>query len=383
MAKRDFYEILGVSKTASVDEIKKAYREKAKRFHPDANQGNTDAEEKFKEASEAYSILSDSDKRAKYDRMGHAAFSSGSGYENVNMNDIFSQFGDMFAGTGFESFFGNNQGGRRRSRPTGEPGTDLRIKIAATLEEISTGGTKTIKLKKWLSCDTCNGTGAKTSSDFITCDSCQGSGEIHQVQRSVFGQMINIVPCITCGGTGKKIKNACSYCSGEGRIKGETQIEINIPPGVSHGNYMSLRGKGNAGRRGGPAGDLIVVYEEEKHKIFQREGNDILCDVEVSIPEAILGTEIEIPTLLGKAKLKIDPGTQSGKLLRMKTKGLPEYNTSRVGDQIIRINVFIPKNLPSDAKDLVHKMNDMKVFIPESDQAKNSGFFHRMKRVFG
>lgn len=385
MTKRDYYEVLGVGKSASADEIKKAYRKLAMQFHPDRNPGNKEAEDKFKEAAEAYEVLSDADKRAKYDRFGHQAFAPGSGgagpHGFSDINDIFSAFGDIFGGSGFDDFFGG-RGGRTRQRYTGEPGSDLKLRLALTLEEISTGVEKKLKLKRNVSCDSCNGSGASNPSDQQTCPVCQGSGEVRQVQRSVFGQFVNISACNNCNGTGKVIKNPCKTCKGDGRVHGETTIKVNIPAGVSNGNYLTLRNQGNAGKRGGPTGDLVVLIEEEQHSVFTREGNDILCDVEVSIPEAILGTEVEIPTLSGHAKVKIDPGTPSGKLLRLRGKGIPEYGSSRVGDQIIRVNIFIPKSLSQKEKDLIRQMESLDGFIPDSVRNPAKGFFSRMKNAF-
>ena len=387
MTKRDFYEILGVSKTATADELKKAYRKLAMQYHPDRNPGNKEAEEKFKEAAEAYEILSDADKRAKYDRFGHQAFQGAGGNAQgfSDINDIFSAFGDIFGngGSPFDDLFGGGRGRQRGGKRTGEPGSDLKLKLTLTLEEVSTGVEKKLKVKKWIKCETCDGKGAKTSSDYVTCQSCNGTGELRQVQRSVFGQFVNIAPCVNCGGTGKQIKAKCSGCNGEGRIQGESTIKVNIPAGVANGNYLTLRNQGNAGRREGPDGDLIVLLEEEQHPLFKREGNDIVCEVEISYPEAVMGTEIDINTLTSKVKLKIDPGTQPGKLLRLRGKGIPEYGSSRVGDQIIRVQVYIPKNLNSKEKEVVHQMASMSGFAPESASKKdNDGFFSRVKSVF-
>ncbi|MCA0446952.1 MAG: molecular chaperone DnaJ [Bacteroidetes bacterium] len=390
MAKRDYYEVLGITKTASQDELKKSYRKLAMQFHPDRNPGNKEAEDKFKEAAEAYEVLSDPDKRAKYDRFGHQAFQAGGGsgfgpQGFSDINDIFSAFGDIFGGgnSPFDDFFGG--GGRQRggrSRSTGEPGSDLKLRLSLTLEEVATGVEKKLKLKKFIRCEPCSGNGAEKGSDHSTCTTCNGAGEVRQVQKSVFGQFVNITACSTCSGTGKTIKNPCKSCKGEGRIQGETTVKVNIPAGVSNGNYLTLRNQGNSGRRGGADGDLIILIEEERHSIFTREGNDILCDVEISIPEAILGTEIEISTLTGKAKLKIDSGTQSGKLLRFRQKGIPEYGSNRVGDQIIRVNVFIPKTLDSKEKDLIKQMEHLDGFLPEQARPGKPGLFSRMKNVF-
>lgn len=387
MTKRDFYEILGVTKSATADELKKAYRQLAMKYHPDRNPGNKEAEEKFKEAAEAYEVLSDADKRAKYDRFGHQAFQGATGGSQgfTDINDIFSHFGDIFGsggGSPFSDFFGGSSGNRQRGgKRTGEPGSDLKLRLTLTLEEIATGVEKKLKVKKWIKCETCGGKGAKSSSDFITCQHCNGTGELRQVQRSVFGQFVNIAPCASCGATGKQIKDKCPNCKGEGRIQGESTIKVNIPAGVSNGNYLTLRNQGNAGRREGPDGDLIIQLEEEPHKLFTRDGNDIICDVEISFPEAVSGTEVDIQTLTSKAKLKVDAGTQSGKLLRLRGKGIPEYGTSRIGDQIIRVNVFIPKNLNAKEKEIVSQMSKMEGFSPGAGSKNHDGFFSRMKSV--
>ncbi|MCK6601168.1 MAG: molecular chaperone DnaJ [Bacteroidetes bacterium] len=387
MSKRDYYEVLGVSKSASAEELKKAYRKLAMQFHPDRNPGDKQAEEKFKEAAEAYEVLSDADKRAKYDRFGHQAFQPGQGGFGQqgfrDINDIFSAFGDIFGGNSpFDDFFGGNSRQRGRSRSVGEAGSDLKLRLSLTLEEIATGAEKKLKLKKFVSCEVCSGSGAEKGSDLVTCSTCNGSGEIRQVQRSVFGQFVNIQACPSCSGMGKTIKSPCKNCRGDGRIQGETTVKVNIPAGVMNGNYLTLRNQGNAGKRSGPEGDLIILIEEEPHSFFQRDGNDILCEAEISFPEAVLGTDIEVSTLSGKARLKIDPGTPSGKLLRLRHKGIPEYGSSRVGDQLIRVNVFIPKSLSQTEKDLIKKMNEHDGFLPEGAKGPDQGFFSRMKKAF-
>ncbi len=368
MSKRDYYEVLGVSKNASEDEIKKAYRKMAIKYHPDKNPDNKEAEEKFKEAAEAYEVLSDKDKRAKYDRFGHSGMRGGQDFHSYqNVNDIFSHFSDIFGGSFgggggsiFDDLFGGGAtSGRTRQAQTGTPGSDLKITLKLTLEEIATGTTKKIKLKKPVKCDVCNGTGAKGSNAFKTCSVCHGSGEVRQVSRSVFGQFVNISVCHNCGGTGKIISNPCTKCHGEGRIPGEETIKINVPAGVSDNSYMTMRGEGGAGKNGGQPGDVIVIFQELEHQYFVREGDDLIYDLELSYPDIVLGTTVEIPTITGRAKLKIEPGTQPGKFLKMRGKGIKHLNRHGSGDQLVRINVHVPKKINSREKELLKQLNEM------------------------
>ena len=390
MSKRDYYEILEVSRTASHDEIKKAYRQAALKYHPDRNPNNKEAEEKFKEAAEAYEVLSDEDKRRRYDQFGHEGLRPGADFRGFHdINDIFSTFSDIFGGgVGggmFEEVFTGGRSRGRSRQQVGNPGSDLKIRLRLTLEEIASGVEKKLKVKRWKTCDTCGGSGARSGSAKVTCPVCHGSGELRQVSRSVFGQFVNITTCSNCGGEGKIIKERCHTCEGEGRIQGETTIKVNVPAGVSEGNYIPLHGQGNAGQRGGPAGDLIVIIEEEPHPIFVRNGNDILLDLIVSYPEAVLGTDLEIPTLSGKARLKVDAGTQSGKILRMRGKGIPELNSTRAGDQLVRVNVWIPSKLSKEEKDLVRDLENRENFKPkEGDRSAHSdrSFFAKVRDIF-
>lgn len=374
MSKRDYYEILGVEKNASQDDLKKAYRKLAMQYHPDRNPGNKEAEDKFKEAAEAYEVLSDNDKRAKYDRFGHNGLRGGQDYHSYsNFEDIFSNFSDIFGsafggggGSIFDDFFGGSSRGSSRSRSQGIPGSDMRVNLDLSLEEIAQGTIKKIKIKKQRKCDSCNGTGAKDNDSFKTCAVCNGTGEVRQVSRSLFGQFVNISTCNNCGGTGKVITNKCKTCSGEGRITEDTTVKINVPAGVSEGSYMTLRGEGNAGKNGGPAGDIIVIFKEKPHEFFKRDGDNIIYTLFISYPEAVMGTEVEIPTLTGRAKLKIDAGTQPGKYLKMTGKGIQHLNSYGNGDQLVKIDVFIPKKITAEEKKLLQQLQEMpNIKVPE------------------
>ncbi len=385
MSKRDYYEVLEVSKSATADEIKKAYRKKAMQYHPDRNPDDPEAERKFKEAAEAFDVLKDDQKRARYDRYGHQGMHSGGfnepNFQNVDFEDIFSRFGDIFGG----DIFGGAGGGRSRGggrRSAGIPGDDMKVRLKLTLEEIAFGVEKKIKLKKYVKCASCNGTGAETDADFMTCSTCSGTGEYRQVSRTMFGSFVNVQPCPLCNGEGRTIKNKCKTCSGEGRTKTEETISVRIPSGVSNGNYITLRGQGNAGLRGGPAGNLIVLIEEEEHKYFEREGDHIFYDLQISIPDAILGSEVEVPTLKGKAKLRVEPGTQPGKLLRMKEKGIQRLNSSQKGDQFVRVNVYIPTSIDKEERELLDQLRESDNFDPLKQIDSNDGFFSRLKKMF-
>jgi len=374
--KRDLYEILGISRNASTDEIKKAYRKLAIQYHPDKNPGDNQAEEKFKEIAEAYAILSEPEKRARYDRFGHSATSGAGDFGGFsNIEDIFSAFGDIFGG-GFGDIFGS--GGRRR-RQTSNRGGDLQIRLVLKLEEIATGVTKKIKVKKYISCNTCNGSGSSRDSQPIQCPVCNGTGEMRQVTQSLFGQMVNITTCNRCNGQGSIVSSPCQSCQGDGRVTGEKNIEINIPAGVTSGNYIPLKGEGNIGRRQGPAGDLIVYIEEERHSIFERSENDVIMVLPVSYPQAVLGDSLEIPTLTGKAKISIPEGTQAGKILRMRNKGIPNVHGAGIGDQLVQVQVYIPKKLNNEDKIKIKDLETLESLKPSADGHKN--IFEKFKKA--
>jgi molecular chaperone DnaJ len=377
MAKRDYYEVLGINRNATKEEIKKAYRKLAMQYHPDRNPGDKSAEDNFKEAAEAYEILSHDDKRNNYDRFGHEGVrGSGFGTDGFSsVNDIFSHFSDIFGGSSiFDEFFGGSQRGRSRRRGSGTPGSDLRVNLKLTLEEIATGITKKLKIRKQVKCNDCNGTGAQAGTSLKTCSVCNGAGEVKTVSRSVFGQFVNIQACHNCQGEGKVVDSPCKTCSGDGRIEDDSMIKIDVPAGVEDGQYMTLRGEGNSGKRGGQPGDILVVFQELKHDQFIREKDDIIYNLFVTFPQAALGDEVEVPTLTGKAMLKIDQGTQPGKMLKMKGKGIRHLNYSGSGDQIVRINVAVPQKLNSKEKDLIKQLSEMPNVKNSSDSQKNNFF---------
>ncbi|GJM31172.1 MAG: chaperone protein DnaJ [Saprospiraceae bacterium] len=388
MAKRDYYEILGVAKGADETAIKKAYRKMAIKYHPDKNEGNKQAEEKFKEAAEAYEVLSDGDKRARYDRFGHAGVNpnmGGGGFSGggMSMEDIFRQFGDIFGDSGggspFGDFFGGAGGGRTRSR--GQRGSNLRIKVSLGLEEIANGTTKKIKVRKQISCDTCGGSGAKDSNSVQTCGTCRGGGYVRQVKSTFLGQMQTTVTCPTCGGSGQTVTANCSKCKGDGRTYGDETIEIEIPAGVEEGMQLSLRGKGNAGANGGPPGDLLINVEEIPHESLQRDGMKLIYELYLNFADAALGTSVEVPTIEGLVKIKIPAGTQSGKIFRLKGKGLPSVQSYGRGDELIYVNVWTPKKVNNDERVLLEKLRDMPNFNPQPGKS-DKGFFEKMRDYF-
>lgn len=382
MGKRDYYEILGVSKSASPEEIKKAYRKIAIKFHPDKNPDDPSAEDKFKEAAEAYEVLSNAEKKQRYDRFGHQGMNGG-GFSGggMNMEDIFSQFGDIFGGGGspFESFFGGGGSGGGQSRR--RKGSNLRIKLKLNLEEIAEGVEKKIKVKRHVTCGTCNGNGAKNGTSLQTCTMCGGNGQVRKVVNTMLGQMVSSSTCPNCRGEGKIVTDTCQSCKGDGRVMEEEVIPIKIPAGVSEGMQLSMSGKGNVPVRGGVPGDLLIVIEEEEHEVLKREGNNVVYDLYISFVDASLGTSVEVPTIGGVVKIKIDPATQSGKILRLRGKGIQDINGYNRGDQLIHVNIWTPKQLTKEERETLESLRDSENFIPNPGK-NEKGFFDKMKEFF-
>ncbi len=379
MAKRDYYEILGVQRGAPAEEIKKAYRKMALKYHPDKNPDDPTAEAKFKEAAEAYEVLSDADKRQRYDRYGHDGVKGGQGGGgfNMSMEDIFSNFGDIFGGAFGDAFgFNARTRGHRVNR-----GTNLRVKVKLSLEEIAGGVEKKIKVSKYVPCDQCNGTGAEKGASMSTCPTCHGRGQVTRVTSTFLGQMQTTSTCPTCDGAGQVIGTKCNVCYGNGIVKGEEVISVRIPAGVAAGMQLSMTGKGNAAARGGMPGDLLILVEEQEHDYFTRDGNNLIYEHFISLPDAALGTSTDIPTLDGKARVKIEPGTQSGKVLRLKGKGLPDLNGYGRGDLLVNLSVWTPRNLTRDEQQILERLREAENFKPHPGK-KDRGFFERMKDLF-
>jgi molecular chaperone DnaJ len=382
--KRDYYEVLGVGRDATPEDVKKAYRKLAMQYHPDRNKGDAAAEEQFKEVGEAYAVLSDTDKRARYDRFGHAAGAAGAGAGagqqgsyggfEFDLSDALRQFmeGGMFGGGAGGSFFGGRErgpGGGTRVR-----GNDMQVKLTLTLEEIASGVEKKLKVKRFASCKECGGSGAKKGTQRKTCSMCHGTGQVRQVSNTFLGQFVNIQACPQCHGEGKIVTDACPECRGEGRLREETVVSVKIPAGVAAGQYLTLRGEGNAGPHGGPAGDLVVVIDETPHDYFLRDGDNIIYSLRLTIPQLALGDEVDVPTLSGRARLKVDPGTEPGRILRMRGKGLPSLNGYRTGDELVEIQLQVPKRLNAREKELLNELRNSDNFRAASG---DKAFFKR------
>lgn len=378
---KDYYEVLGISKDAGSNEVKKAYRKLAMQYHPDKNSGDEHAEEKFKEVSEAYEVLKDPDKRGRYDQFGNGGlrggfegFGGGFGGFEFDLSDALRTF--MSEGFGFGDMFGAS--GQTRSRRTRARGQNLQLNLKLTLEEIAEGITKKIKLRRYIRCETCQGTGLKEGSSPEDCSYCHGAGEIRQASKTIFGQFINVTTCHKCAGEGKLIKDRCTNCSGDGRVMGENTISVNIPAGVSTGNYLTLNGEGHIGARGGSAGSVIVVMEEKEHSQFERHGDDILYDLYLSFSQVALGDNVEVPTLKSKAKLNIAPGTQSGKILRMRGKGIHHLNQYGSGDQLVRVIVWTPTKLSENEKKVFQQLSEQDNINPPTG---DKSFFKKVKEA--
>ena len=377
--KRDYYEVLGVGRSATADEIKKAYRGLAFKYHPDKNPGDAEAEDKFKEAAEAYSILSDETKRQRYDQFGHAGMggaAAGGFGGGFTMEDIFSQFGDIFGGAGspFGDIFGG--GGQRRKK-----GTDLRIKLKLNLREVANGVEKKIKVKRYVSCNSCSGNGSKGGNSLTNCTTCNGTGQVRKVVNTIMGQMVSTSTCPACNGDGKIVKERCESCAGEGRLMQDDMITLNIPGGVGEGMQLSMSGKGNAPVRGGIPGDLLIVIDEEEDELLKRDGNNVVFDLHLNFADASLGTTLEIPTIDGKARINIEPGTQSGKILRLKGKGIKDLNGYAKGDQLVHVSIWTPQHLTSEERATLEKLKDSPNFAPKPGK-NDKGFFEKMKDFF-
>lgn len=387
--KRDYYEVLEVTKEATVEEIKKAYRKKAIQYHPDKNPDDKAAEEKFKEAAEAYDVLSNADKRARYDQFGHAGmsgaagnggpFGGGFGGQGMSMDDIFSMFGDIFGGHsgGFGGFGGFGGGGSQQRRYRG---SDLRVKVKLSLKEISTEVEKKFKLKKYVACDHCHGSGAEGTSGSETCQTCKGSGSVIRNQQTILGTMQTRVACPTCNGEGKIIKNKCKKCGGDGIVYGEEVVTVKIPAGVAEGMQLSMSGKGNAGKHNGVPGDLLILVEEEQHPDLIRDDNDLIYNLLLSFPTAALGGAVEIPTIDNKVKVKIEPGTQPGKVLRLRGKGLPNVNGYGTGDLLVNVSIYVPETLAKEEKSTLEKLESSDNFQPSTSVKEK--IFKKFKSFF-
>ncbi|MEE9555308.1 MAG: molecular chaperone DnaJ [candidate division Zixibacteria bacterium] len=382
MAKRDYYNILGVGRDASEDQIKKAYRKLAVKYHPDKNPGDKSAEEAFKEATEAYEVLKDGQKRQIFDNYGHDGLRGGAGgfngFAGFDISDALRAFMRDFGGFGFDDIF--ETGGTRQRQSGSAKGRDLQVELELTLEEIARGVEKQLKIKRMVACDRCSGNGAEPGSSTKSCPTCGGQGQVRKVSRSLFGQFVNIQACPHCSGEGRIVEKACGSCAGQGVVKGQTTVKVKIPAGVSQGNYIAVRGSGNYGPRGGQPGDALVVIREKEHKQFTRRGDDIICEVPLSFSQAALGAEIDVPTLEGDSSLKIPSGTQSGKIFMLRNKGIKHLNGMGKGDELIRVVVWTPSKLSAEEKALFKKMAESR---GEKPPAADRSFFEKLRETLG
>ncbi len=383
MAKRDYYEVLGVDRGADVDTIKSAYRKLALKYHPDRNPGSKEAEERFKEATEAYEVLKDPQKRSAYDQFGHAGVGQGAGFGfggfgGFDLGDALRAFmRDFGGGSIFDDFFGMGMGSPRRQRNRGE---DLRIRIMLTLEEIASGVEKSVKVKRLVRCDTCGGTGVAAGSSRRTCPQCRGSGQVRTVTRTFLGTVQQVTTCNMCRGTGEVIADPCRVCGGEGRVRGSTTVQVKIPAGVSSGNYMTIENMGNVASHNGEPGDLIAVFDEADHEYFTRRGDHIVCELPISFTTAALGGTVSVPTLNGHETIRIPPATQPGKILKMRGKGIPHLHHTGRGDQLVGIVVWVPTKLSNEDKELLERLSRSGAFEPP---AANKSFFRKLRETLG
>ena len=380
---RDYYEILGIARDADADAIKKAYRKLALQYHPDKNDGSKEAEERFKEATEAYEVLRDPQKRGAYDRYGHAGVrgGAGGGFTGFDFSDALNVFMRDFGGFGFEDLFGAAAG--RRGRGAARKGADVRVRLAVTLEEVATGAKKTLRIGLDGACDTCSGSGAAPGTQPVTCTTCGGSGQVRRVQSSVFGQMVSVTTCPTCRGEGKRIESPCPTCGGTGLKRAERDIEVEVPAGVSSGDYITMRGQGNAGPAGAARGDLIVVMDVREDPRFTRDGADLIHDHPITFTQAALGAEVEVPTVDGTASVTIPAGTQSGKLFRLRGRGLPHLRGGGRGDQIVRVIVWTPTKLDAEQERLLRELSKIESAPPANTDPnqREGGFWSKIKEA--
>jgi molecular chaperone DnaJ len=377
----DYYSVLGVARDASDDDIKKAYRKLAMQFHPDRNNGAKDAEERFKEITEAYDVLRDPNKRAAFDRYGEAGLrgSGGAQYQHVDLSDALNIFMRDFGGLGgLGDLFGAAQGGRRNGGP--KSGSDIKFGLALTLAEVATGVEKTVTAKLLDACDKCEGSGAEPGTKPVTCTTCSGSGEVRRAQRSFFGQFVSVAPCPTCAGEGQVVSSPCKKCRGEGRVRAERAIKINVPPGVATGQYMTMRGIGNVGPRGGPRGDVLVIFEVEDDPRFERDGEDLYCEVLVSYPQLVLGADVTVPAVIGELSLRVPPGTQSGQVFHLRGRGLPRVNATGTGDLHVSVQLWTPQTLSKGEEELVRQLAGLPSATPK---AREKGIWSKMKEALG